>query len=130
MAQVATFNTLEVLAFKNLAPGEKGLLAIKALREFHYNAAYERSTKGLLELLPIEASSETHCMARQKPGYKFLIEDKSPGFSTDIEASDLLKYLDLWPTSKSFMIWENVKPLYIRGSEAEEKLKLGLLKPV
>ncbi|MGE0763944.1 MAG: tRNA (adenosine(37)-N6)-threonylcarbamoyltransferase complex dimerization subunit type 1 TsaB [Bdellovibrionales bacterium] len=26
--------------------------------------------------------------------------------------------------------WKNVKPLYIRGSEAEEKLRQGLLKPV
>lgn len=26
--------------------------------------------------------------------------------------------------------WKDVKPLYIRGSEAEEKLRLGLLKPV
>lgn len=46
------------------------------------------------------------------------------------QESSLIRTLDLNLKKLDKFSWKNVNPLYIRGSEAEEKLRRGLLRPV
>ncbi|MCB0340779.1 MAG: tRNA (adenosine(37)-N6)-threonylcarbamoyltransferase complex dimerization subunit type 1 TsaB [Pseudobdellovibrionaceae bacterium] len=56
--------------------------------------------------------------------------DRDEGLEDTPSATDLgLMAVD--PQLKNeFSSWKSIKPLYIRGSEAEEKLRSGLLKPI
>ena len=45
------------------------------------------------------------------------------------EARDLFPMMVEGSTLRQNLPWETVKPLYIRASEAEEKLRRGILKP-
>jgi hypothetical protein len=61
---------------------------------------------------------------------KVLIEGRTQGFNPSTEARDLLGVLGQSDAPPRFFSWREVKPLYIRASEAEEKLRKGLLKPL
>jgi tRNA threonylcarbamoyladenosine biosynthesis protein TsaB len=127
---VCSLNTLEILAFLKTTPGDRALIATKAVQNFFYAATFERTSTGV----KVEHEPESH----EGPGLaalaggrtKVLIEGETAGFSPATEARDLVEMLAASGFSLTFSDWKSVQPLYLRASEAEEKLKKGLLKPV
>lgn len=121
---VALFSSLEALAFANLAEGDSAMIAIKAIQKFYYAGAFARTAGGMKTL--VEPFSATLEEARGKAGaLKILVEGESKPFQLS-DASTLVAM----SANASFSSWKCVKPLYVRGSEAEEKLRKGLLKPL
>lgn len=125
---VAAFNSLAVLAFKKLREGETGLIAMKAVQTYYYAAVYTKKDKGLEEIVPPQSLVKDELPAILKPGMQSWIEGESAGFSTLTEARDLVEWLSRHPAP--FFSWKELQPLYIRASEAEEKMRRGLLKPL
>lgn len=127
---VASINTLESLAFSKTTPGEKILVATKAVQNFYYAARYLHHDSGL-EVLTAPAPVEESQLAELSLGCtKVLIEGKTAGFEAASEARDLVELMEACGSSLKFSDWKTVQPLYLRASEAEEKLKKGLLRPV
>lgn len=127
---VAPFTTLELIAANNLAEGQSGLIAMKALREFFYAAPFAREETGPRELSPIASLTRESLPKHLPTGGVVWAEGDTSGMKVEVEALDLLKGLDQSPGAKAFLSWREIHPLYIRGSEAEEKMKLGVLKPL
>lgn len=121
---VAMFSSLEALAFANSRPGDHVLVAIKAIQNFYYFAAYENlagSMKTLVE--PMSGTvAEIH-------GQNFVGKTLIEGEAREIARASAPILVQL-SVSASFSSWKTVKPLYVRASEAEEKLKKGILKPL
>ena len=115
---VAAFSSLEVLA--SPYNGQKVLVAIKALRDFYYVAAYQDG-----QTLVEPCSMDINQIRALGPFDQTLIEGQA-GFTPQTNAGQLVQLA----RDASFFSWNSVKPLYVRGSEAEEKLKLGILKPL
>jgi tRNA threonylcarbamoyladenosine biosynthesis protein TsaB len=127
---VAPFNALSLLAYKSAGPGERVTVALKAVQNAYYGAAYLRQDDGVLEIAAPVSVERAELEALAKGPSKLLIEGEATGFPTAVEARELVEWLERWPKSRHFFSWKDVKPLYIRGSEAEEKLRKGLLKPL
>lgn len=112
------FNTLHVLAHKHLSEGEERVVAIAAVREHRYAGRYRKVGGRTLELESPTSQTEVELNAR---GSALTLEN-------DLNAPDLLAVLN--STNAQFCTWRDLHPLYVRGSEAEEKMRQGLLKPV
>lgn len=127
---VATVNTLECLAFKNSRDGDVVFVATKAVQNFFYAATYENTAAGPIERQPPQAVEGVNLAKLSKGSTKVLIEGQTPMFLASTEAKDLVELLASADYSRVFSGWKSIEPLYLRASEAEEKLKRGLLKPV
>lgn len=136
---VATISTLELLmhreiyARRNLTPPQKMnssnlrvLIATKAVQNFYYVSVFEN---GKFALEP-QSMEEDGLNEAAQNCTNVLIEGRTPGFNPSTEAQDLLGVLSQSDDKQRFFSWQEVKPLYIRASEAEEKLRKGLLKPL
>lgn len=126
----ATANTLELLAGLNAHAGERVLVATKAVQIFYYCGVFEKKSDGQISTLVSPHSctfEEANTTAQKNSVTKVFIEGRTPDFDPETHARALLEHIH---QAASFFSWENVKPLYIRASEAEEKLRQGLLKPV
>lgn len=121
---IATISTLEILAARD-GDGPT-LVATKAVQNFFYVAAYD----GDQEILAPRSMEEDGLRNSAKNMTKVLIESLTPGFNASTEARDMLPILGQMSGKTRFFSWPDAKPLYVRASEAEEKLKRGLLKPI
>jgi len=121
---VAMFTSLEAIAFFNSQENERTLVAIKAIQNYFYAAAYQKSRGGMRTL--VEPFSGTQEEVDALGTYDQTIVEGMMGASLATTAQTLVEM----STSASFSSWKNVKPLYVRASEAEEKLKKGILKPL
>lgn len=118
---VAPFNTLEILAHAN-GP-DRVFVATKAVRNFYYCAGYANG-KAWLE----PRSADEAELAGLSAGAPMLMEGQTAGFRAETSAKVLLDMLTMSDAARQFLTWKSLAPLYIRGSEAEEKLKKnGLL---
>ena len=120
---VAQFTSLEVMAFLNAQEGETVLVALKAIQNFFYAGVYQKQN-GLIGTLVEPQSTTLEEVPRLAQGCGTIIEGNGPALSFD--AGNLLQMT----ATASFFSWNDVKPLYVRGSEAEEKLGKGFLKPL
>lgn len=120
-------NTLHLLAGKGGASGESAFVAVKAIQNFYYCAGVHVTDAGLDERLAPSSQSDLDLGKLSETYTKVLIEGQTSGFSPITEASDLLHHLARWPDHSRFLSWKEVRPVYIRASEAEEKLLKGLL---
>jgi len=127
---VALVNRLELLAFNNTRPGEKIFLATKAVQNFYYAAGYERIASSVIETVAPQSMVQSEIELHSKNHTKVLIEGTENGLVAETTAKNLVQLLAMESGIRHFSPWSEVKPLYIRGSEAEEKLKRGLLKPL
>jgi len=120
---VAPLSSLEILAFANSQEGEKVLIATKAVQNFWYVGVYQKVQGRMVALSQPHSSLLDEALALM-PGIRTCIEGQSP--SMNISAKNLLEMT----ATASFFSWNDIKPLYVRASEAEEKLKKGILKPL
>jgi tRNA threonylcarbamoyl adenosine modification protein YeaZ len=122
---VHLFCSLEVFAFLELKPHEKIIVNIQAVQNFVYAAAYER-TESVLRPLSEPRSFDPKGLENLRTETKVERIFK-PALEPNSET--LLEMLAFGP-NLTFVPWSSVLPLYIRQSEAEEKLRKGLLKPL
>lgn len=123
--KVAALGTLEILAHRDGA-AEKTFVATKAVQNFYYAAIYQNGK----ELLAPQSVDEESLKKVSSSCTKVLIEGHTPSFNSSTSARDMLSLLDRSDAGPRFSSWREVKPLYVRASEAEEKLLKGLLKPL
>jgi tRNA threonylcarbamoyladenosine biosynthesis protein TsaB len=119
------FSSLEVLAFQNLDLGESAVVAIPAIQDFFYAATYRRESTHIHQLSLPESLDDA--------GLKSLSSrTKAPILHpSDLPRAETLAEMIAQDSTEShFLPWKRLLPLYIRPSEAEEKLRKGLLKPL
>lgn len=127
---VATFSSLEVLAFEHAADGEKILIAIKAIQNFYYAGVYQKKAGVMQTIVEPFSGTKEEVWSRGVFDKTIVLDDiAKPGF-TGHPGFTAARTLVAMSVFASFSSWKSVKPLYVRGSEAEEKLKKGLLKPL
>ena len=125
---IAAVDALSILARKSLAPGDSGVVALKAVQTHFYAAGFRREANALT--VTFAPTSLERAELDQTSATKVWIEGETPTFDPRVSALDLLDFAADLPESIQFFSWIEMKPLYVRGSEAEEKLKKGLLKPL
>lgn len=125
---VMTASSLAVLAAKSATTGNV-LVAVKAIQKFYYAGIYSADLATLVEPFSCE-EPELASVASQHGCTEVLIEGQTSGFQPQTRALDLIDMHSRSRIHSRFFSWRDVKPLYVRGSEAEEKLKKGLLKPL
>ena len=98
-------------------------------RDLTLSVPFRTSSNDDAEVVRLSSAATADLLPRLSAGCAvILVEGQTPGLITRSEAKDLVSLLARSHTSRQFFNWKSVKPLYIRGSEAEEKLKKGLLK--
>ena len=145
---VITENSLKLLAAPLISTEVPVLCIVNAYKNLIYTALYTKSKEGLIEELIPPQALPAHELERRVPnkcvvvgdGWELFQPQFSQKFHNQIKQvySDKLypqaqSFLDLGPTTQTMNSpkdWNSVAPLYIRESEAEEKLKIGLLKPI
>ena len=121
---VAIFNSLELVAWREASVSECILVANKAVQNFYYVAAYAKENSSeLVTRLEPQSVEDSRLSELKSSLHASKIQVESP-----TDARDIVLFLDQSAVQRRFFSWQDVKPLYIRGSEAEEKLKRGLLR--
>ena len=124
-----------LMAFEALRNGSaSGSLAAicPAFRDLYYFAVYEVLHTELTTALPVQALPLAEIQSLWKTEWTLLSELEIPEISahqavfTSPKAGILAQYV-LATKGLSTLAWNQVQPLYIRGSEAEEKLRKGEL---
>lgn len=121
-----TITSLEVFAFQALGLGESAVIAIPAIQGYFYAACYARRKDGVEMLSPAESLDKLgieKLMAKTKVE-KLVFPNEEP------KSESLIQLLMSDFKKSKFISWKDVLPLYIRASEAEEKMRKGLLKPI
>lgn len=121
-----TVTSLEVFAFQALGPGESAVIAIPAIQGYFYAACFSRRKDGVEMLAPAESLDKAGIealMAKTKVE-KLVFPNEEP------KSESLIQLLMSDFKKSGFLAWKDILPLYIRASEAEEKLRKGLLKPI
>ncbi len=120
---IYSINRFHLLRARHCQEGEATVLAIQALRNAYYVAAYRREKQDFAELLsPISLSTDE--FNKQKARFqKILVDGETPNFSPDTNAQDLVQLVQSGSISDSLLDWKSIRPLYIRASQAEEKLR-------
>ena len=127
---VFALNSLQSLAFVHAAEGETLLLASKAVQNFFYVAGFCKTSQSLITLLEPQSVEGPELESLSAAYTKVLIEGRSEGFLPQTRASGGVRFVSSYGDGCHFSDWKSVEPLYIRASEAEEKMKKGLLKPL
>lgn len=127
---VSAVNSLELLAHDKGLIGEKIFVATKAVQNFFYCASFEKKSGALTPILAPRSAADSELAQLSAGCSRVLIEGQTPGFSPETSAKVLVDFLTSLTPPRHFLSWNQIEPLYIRGSEAEEKLKRGLLKPL
>ncbi len=123
---VAVVTSLEVLAYQNLKSQECKVIAIPAVQEFFYGASFHRSGSSLRTLKPCESLTRDNLdhLKASTNAESILFPADEPAATT------IVQLVRENPAIHPFIGWKGVNPLYIRASEAEEKMRKGLLKPL
>lgn len=126
---IAPVTTLSLLAHRHDQGQSNFIVAIKAIQNFFYVAGFKKgANEELVECLAPQSMTDSELLLVAQKYEKQLCEGMSPGFSPQTEAEFLLDLLASRPGAIAFSTWQEVRPVYIRASEAEEKLLKGLLK--
>lgn len=140
---VWTVNTLENLAWQARQNNTNVLAGCEAFRDLIYVAGYTDEGPALKEILKPQAiTAEQLCQIISQPfvasgrGLHLYWDELSPIHDhltrSPVEAPTARAAIEATVGLSSPpppLVWNSAKPLYIRASEAEEKLKSGELKP-
>lgn len=120
---VLTVNSLELLGFQYLKNGQSALIAIKAIQNLYYFSGVSLN-QGSLETTLEPTSGTIDDIKKHLSNYTKILIEGEPGTPplTPL-AKDLAHMAARGGSHCVFQSWQMVKPLYVRGSEAEEKLK-------
>lgn len=146
---VTPVNSLLALAGPHLVPGGAPVLSmVNAYKNLIYTASYSKKNSGQIVEHTAPCSLSVKDLELRFKAAHVCIGDAWTVFSDQLSPSffDTHTYADCkhpYPTAVSLGAlsldngfegstsdWSQIKPLYIRASEAEEKLKVGLLKPL
>jgi tRNA threonylcarbamoyl adenosine modification protein YeaZ len=127
---IAATDSLTLLAARPELREKRILIALKAIQIYYYSAGFERGASGLKSVIPAASRDKTELNALAEGFDRILVEGESAGFAFELQAREQIERLAQSPDALSFSSWKEAKPLYIRASEAEEKLRMGLLKPL
>lgn len=144
---IYTANSLLLLASQVSKQKLPVLSMINAHKSQCYVASFKPTARGLTPILKPQAVSPEKLEKKIKSphicvgdGYDIFKDQLSPRLKkclirepllTDSpNAQTLIQLLAKSPKSLQKSNWKALEPLYIRGSEAEEKLKSGLLRPL
>ncbi len=120
---VVQVSTLDLLAEKyGTGLDSKMLVAVKALREFFYLGIFESDSSGWKLSEPPRSVSQSQLALCREDIVQRWVEGVTPGFQAQTFAEDIERYLVKRNETAHLDSWKNVRPLYIRRSEAEEKL--------
>ncbi len=125
---ILALTSLELLAFRESHEGEQITIGLKAIRDLFYVATFEHAKSQMKCLAQPHSLELNQLKASAQSSTKVRVEGETSNFSAQLHSRILLKYLDHWPSLGRFYTWRELKPIYVRGSEAEEKLLKGLLK--
>lgn len=139
-------NTLKVWAASEISTANPALVVMRGFRDIVYIAVYGRDQSRAQEILSPLAVQVKDLCHHLPPGPLTVLGDGWTTFQDlwPVELKERVKvFTNSFPEARSLFsifveerpllekhTWQSVKPLYIRGSEAEEKLRQGLLKPV
>jgi tRNA threonylcarbamoyladenosine biosynthesis protein TsaB len=128
---VRIFSSLEVLAYQEIALDQSAVIAIPALQEFFYAGVYRRTKAGIEVISPAESLDQTgiSALSTKTNVEKIIHSSQTPSSESIADLIFLSRTSVNWGKS-NFLSWEHTLPLYVRRSEAEEKLRKGLLKPL
>lgn len=122
----ACFSSLEVIAFQSRLKG-KVLVTLPAVKDHAYAGGFEHNNGQWTEFLtPLSLSLAELKSWTQKSDH--VIDGSDRAFRP--KARTLFEYLRRSSSETSYVSWKDISPLYLRRSEAEEKLDRGLLKPI
>lgn len=123
---IAGVSTFAVLAAKYAPPSQRSArLALHALRDQYYIADLLRGDNGW-EFSSSAYSSSLDKLSLSHSDTPLWVEGATRGFHSQTFAEDLHRFWRQNLELRTFTKWIQVVPLYIRGSEAEEKLRKGL----
>lgn len=123
-------DSLTLLAARPELHAKRILVALKAVQIYFYSAGFERTVTGLKSVVAAASRNKAELDVLAKDFDRILVEGETKDFNFELQAREQIEWLAESPNALSFYSWKEVKPLYIRASEAEEKLRMGLLKPL
>ncbi|MBX7230485.1 MAG: tRNA (adenosine(37)-N6)-threonylcarbamoyltransferase complex dimerization subunit type 1 TsaB [Bdellovibrionales bacterium] len=141
-------SSLRILAQPALAKAPSVLALSYGFRDLIYLAQYQKVNEKILTVVQPCAMTFQELLSFLKPPYPLLVGDGwqkcAPLWPSEkvlhlenklefhptspIQSRDLLTLLSEEENLKVEKDWKSIKPLYIRGAEAEEKLKQNLIK--
>lgn len=127
---ILSVNRLALIAHSLASqPTEFTSIALRAIQDQYYIGIFDPSLR--LVHGPLSGNLDAlNSLSRQYHCTKVLIEGQTPALKSETCAEQIVTQLSGLRIYSSFNPWHDTIPLYIRGSEAEEKLKKGLLRPV
>lgn len=123
---ITALNSLEVMAFRANVTG-KVFVSIPAIKGHFYAAAFEKKSNSIQTLLDPTSLPSKELEECKENYLHYINSDLS---HSSLKSSDLADFYQALPRTFTEDSWKSIKPLYLRRSEAEEKLSTGLLKPV
>lgn len=120
------FNSLGLIAYQCRQNG-KVLVTLPAVKDHFYAAGYECSEGSMNEFLAPCSLNQTELKAWMEKA-DHVIDGSDKKFRP--RARTMIDLLRRKSGQIEFVSWKDISPLYLRRSEAEEKLDSGLLKPI
>jgi tRNA threonylcarbamoyladenosine biosynthesis protein TsaB len=137
-APLFAVSSLRLLAESFLTSSDTVFASVPALKNMIYAAVYQRSNSMNQTFMEPQAIAGEALHSMVKPHYLCV----GAGNALLVEHLGCGKdHINVFPSAESFpsiyqsnqkrefIAWQDLRPLYIRASEAEEKLSSGLLKP-
>lgn len=120
---IFTLSSLELLGFQILNDGETGLLAIPAIQNLFYFSIVEKGGGKIKTLLPPQSGSLADLKTHGRAVSRMIVEGEAGSPPLVPLARELAHAASRCLADCTFLQWKDLKPLYVRASEAEEKLK-------
>lgn len=121
---VRILNSLEILARQEMIQPQRAIIAIPAIQNYFYAQAFTLEKGRVIGMGSPQSQTkvELDALLARTNAEKII-------YPTDVPRAETLAQLVFENSEKSlFSGWKDVLPLYVRKSEAEEKLLKGLLK--
>lgn len=123
---IRSFSSLEIVTHQHRQTFKRVLTVLPAIQGHYYIAGFEKTSEGKLRTVLEPQSVSQPELQKAGDQWETVLQPSDPRPL----ARSMVELLGQGPAAEGLTDWKNVKPLYIRRSEAEEKMRRGLLKPV